>query len=57
MDENLEQGTNNNTDSENSGTPQDTNTQDQESTILGGGGDTNTDQPAEPTVYDFSNCI
>ena len=50
MDENLEQGTNNNTDSANGGTPQDTNTQDQPNTILGGGGDTNTDQPAEPTV-------
>lgn len=57
MDENLEQGTNNNTDSANGGTPQDTNTQDQESTILGGGGDTNTDQPAEPTVYDFSTAF
>ena len=57
MDENLEQGTNNNTDSANSGTPQDTNTQDQPNTILGGGGDTNTDQPAEPTVYDFSTAF
>ncbi len=57
MDENLEQGTNNNTDSANGGTPQDTNTQDQESTILGGGGDTNTDQLAEPTVYDFSTAF
>lgn len=57
MDENLEQGTNNNTDSANSGTPQDTNTQDQSNTILGGGGDTNTDQPAEPTVYDFSTAF
>lgn len=57
MDENLEQGTNNNTDTANGGTPQDTNTQDQESTILGGGGDTNTDQPAEPTVYDFSTAF
>ena len=57
MDENLEQGTNNNTDSANSGTPQDTNTQDQQSTILGGGGDTNTDQPTEPTVYDFSTAF
>ena len=57
MDENLEQGTNNNTDSANGGTPQDTNTQDQQSTILGGGGDTNTDQPAEPTVYDFSTAF
>lgn len=57
MDENLEQGTNNNTDSANCGTPQDTNTQEQQSTILGGGGDTNTDQPAEPTVYDFSTAF
>lgn len=55
MDENLEQGTNNNTDSANGVTPQDTNTQDQQSTILGG--DTNTDQPAEPTVYDFSTAF
>ena len=57
MDENLKQGTNNNTDSANGGTPQDANTQDQQSTILGGGGDTNTDQPAEPTVYDFSTAF
>lgn len=57
MDENLEQGTNNNTDSANGGTPQNTNTQDQQSTILGGGGDTNTDQPAESTVYDFSTAF
>lgn len=57
MDENLEQGTNNNTDSANGGTPQDTNTQEQQSTILGGGGDTNTDQHAEPTVYDFSTAF
>lgn len=57
MDENLEQGTNNNTDSANGGTPQDTNTQDQQSTILGGGGDTNTDQPTEPIVYDFSTAF
>ena len=58
MDENLEQGTNNNTDSANGGTPQDTNTQDQQGTILGGnGGDTNTDQPAEPIVYDFSTAF
>lgn len=57
MAEELEQGTNNNTDSANGGTPQDTNTQDQQSTILGSGGDTNTDQPAEPTVYDFSTVF
>ena len=57
MDENLEQGTNNNTGSADGGTPQDTNTQDQPNTILGGGGDTNTDQPAEPIVYDFSTAF
>ena len=57
MAEELEQSTNNNTDSANGGTPQDTKTQDQQSTILGGGGDTNTDQPAEPTVYDFSTAF
>lgn len=57
MDDNLQQGTNNNTDSANGGTPQDTNTQDQQNTILGGGGDTNTDQPAEPIVYDFSTAF
>lgn len=57
MDDNLQQGTNNNTDSANVGTPQDMNTQDQQSTILGGGGDTDTDQPAEPTVYDFSTAF
>lgn len=57
MAEELEQGTNNNTGSADGGTPQDTNTQDQPSTILGGGGDTNTDQPAEPTVYDFSTAF
>lgn len=58
MDDNLQQGTNNNTDSANGGTPQDTNPQDQQSTILGGnGGDTNTDQPAEPIVYDFSTAF
>lgn len=57
MAEELEQGTNNNTGSADSGTPQDTNTQNQPNTILGGGGDTNTDQPAEPTVYDFSTAF
>lgn len=57
MAEELEQGTNNNTGSADGGTPQDTNTQDQQSTILGGGGDTNTDQPAEPIVYDFSTAF
>lgn len=57
MAEELEQGTNNNTGSADGGTPQDTNTQDQPNTILGGGGDTNTDQPAEPIVYDFSTAF
>lgn len=59
MAEELEQGTNNNTGSADGGTPQDTNTQDQSNTILGGnnGGDTNTDQPAEPIVYDFSTAF
>ncbi|MDR4079107.1 MAG: hypothetical protein Q3W74_03965 [Veillonella sp.] len=57
MAEELEQGTNNNTGSADGGTPQDTNTQDQQSTILGGGGDTNTDQPAESIVYDFSTAF
>lgn len=57
MADELEQGTNNNTGSADGGTPQDTNTQDQPNTILGGGGDTNTDQPAEPIVYDFSTAF
>lgn len=59
MAEELEQGTNNNTGSADGGTPQDTNTQDQQSTILGGnnGGDANTDQHAEPIVYDFSTAF
>ena len=59
MAEELEQGTNNNTGSADGGTPQDANTQDQPNTILSGnnGGDTNTDQPAEPIVYDFSTAF
>lgn len=59
MADELEQGTNIDTGSADGGTPQDTNTQDQPNTILGGnnGGDTNTDQPAEPTVYDFSTAF
>ena len=57
MADELEQGTNNNTGSADGGTPQDPNTQDQPNTILGGGGDNNTDQPAEPTVYDFSTAF
>ena len=57
MAEELENGTNDNTGSADGSTPQDTNTQDQPNTILGGGGDTNTDQPAEPIVYDFSTAF
>lgn len=61
MAEELEQGTNDNTTSAESGTPQEPNTQDNQNTILGGsGGDNNTDQntePAEPTVYDFSTAF
>lgn len=57
MADELEQGTNNNTGSADGGTPQDTNTQDQPNTILGGGGDNNTDQPAEPIAYDFSTAF
>ena len=62
MAEELEQGTNDNTTSAESGTPQEPNTQgQQQGTILGGsGGDTNTDQntePAEPTVYDFTQAF
>lgn len=61
MAEELEQGTNDNTTSAESGTPQEPNQQDNQNTILGGsGGDNNTDQntePAEPTVYDFSTAF
>lgn len=61
MAEELEQGTNDNTTSAESGTPQEPNTQDNKNTILGGsGGDNNTDQntePAEPTVYDFTQAF
>ena len=62
MAEELEQGTNDNTTSAESGTPQEPNTQgQQQGTILGGsGGDNNTDQntePAEPTVYDFTQAF
>ena len=61
MAEELEQGTNIDTGSAESGTPQEPNTQDNPNTILGGsGGDNNTDQntePAEPTVYDFSTAF
>lgn len=56
MAEELEQGTNIDTGSAESGTPQDN-----QNTILGGsGGDNNTDQntePAEPTVYDFTQAF
>jgi hypothetical protein len=61
MAEELEQGTNDNTTSAESGTPQEPNTQDNQNTILGGsGGDNKTDQntePAEPTVYDFTQAF
>lgn len=61
MAEELEQGTNDNTTSAESGTPQEPNTQDNQNTILGGsGGDNNTDQnteSAEPTVYDFTQAF
>lgn len=60
MAEELEQGTNIDTGSAESGTPQDTNTQDQQQdTILGGGTDTsgNQEPPTEPTVYDFTKVF
>lgn len=60
MAEELEQGTNIDTGSAESGTPQDTNTQDQQqNTILGGSTDTsgNQEPPREPTVYDFTKAF
>ena len=58
MAEELEQGTNDNTTSAESGTPQEPNTQENQNTILGGsGGDNNTDQNTEPTVYDFTQAF
>lgn len=60
MAEELEQGTNIDTGSAESGTPQDTNTQDQQQdTILGGGTDTsgNQEPPTEPIVYDFTKAF
>ena len=59
MAEELEQGKNDNTMSAESGTPQDTNTQEQQGTILGGGTDTsgNQEPPAEPVVYDFTKAF
>lgn len=59
MAEELEQGTNIDTGSAESGTPQDTNTQEQQGTILGGGTDTsgNQEPPAEPVVYDFTKAF
>lgn len=60
MAEELEQGTNIDTGSAESGAPQDTNTQDQQQdTILGGGTDTsgNQEQPTEPIVYDFTKAF
>lgn len=53
-------GTNDNTTSADSGTPQDTNTQDQQQdTILGGSTDTsgNQEPPTEPIVYDFTKAF
>lgn len=60
MAEELEQGTNDNTTSAESGTPQEPNTQDQQQeTILGGRTDTGSNQetPKEPTVYDFTKAF
>lgn len=60
MAEELEQGTNIDTGSAESGTPQDTNTQDQQQdTILGGGTDTSGNQEphTEPIVYDFTKAF
>ena len=60
MAEELEQGTNDNTTSAESGTPQEPNTQDQQQeTILGGSTDTGSNQetPKEPTVYDFTKAF
>lgn len=53
-------GTNDNTTSADSGTPQDANTQDQQQdTILGGSTDTsgNQEPPTEPVVYDFTKAF
>lgn len=53
-------GTNDNTGSTDGGTPQDTNTQDQQQdTILGGSTDTSSNQepPTEPVVYDFTKAF
>lgn len=53
-------GTNDNTGSTDGGTPQDTNTQDQQQdTILGGSTDTsgNQEPPTEPIVYDFTKAF
>lgn len=60
MAEELEQGTNIDTGSAESGTPQDMNTQDQQQdTILGGGTDTSSNQEphTEPIVYDFTKAF
>ena len=59
MAEELEQGTNDNTTSAESGTPQDTNTQEQQGTILGGSTDTsgNQEPPTEHIVYDFTKAF
>lgn len=60
MAEELEQGTNIDTGSAESGTPQEPNTQDQQQgTILGGSTDTGSNQetPTEPVVYDFTKAF
>lgn len=60
MAEELEQGTNIDIGSAESGTPQDTNTQDQQQdTILGGGTDTsgNQEPPTETIMYDFTKAF
>ena len=60
MAEELEQGTNNNTGSAESGTPQEPNTQvQQQGTILGGSTEIsgNQEPPKEPTVYDFTQAF
>ena len=60
MEDEILTGTNDNTGSTDGGTPQDTNTQDQQQdTILGGSTDTsgNQEPPTEPIVYDFTKAF
>ena len=60
MEDEILTGTNDNTGSTDGGTPQDTNTQDQQqNTILGGSTDTsgNQEPPTEPIVYDFTKAF